>query len=94
MKLGDIVQQVRIDSRKFIEYALNPQHPRGSHKAWLFKKLLGYTKANYAFLEKQIENQVLNGEAIAGKLDQRGQRYTVDIVIQGTEGQTAVVRTG
>jgi hypothetical protein len=94
MKLGEIVQQVRIDPRKFTEYALNPAHPRGSHKARVFKKSLGYTNGNYELLQTQIENQVLNCEAIAGKADNRGQRYTVDIVIQGTEGQNAVVRTG
>lgn len=74
MKLGEIVQQIHTDPRKFTEYALNPEHPRGSHKAKLFKKLLGYTKANYELLKTQIENQVLNCEAIAGRSDSRGQR--------------------
>jgi hypothetical protein len=46
MKLGEIVQTIHIDPRKLTEYALNPDHPHGSHKAWLFKKMLGYTKEN------------------------------------------------
>lgn len=94
MKLGEIVKQIYVDPRKLTEYALNSNHPRGLHKAWLFKKLLGYTKANYESLKNQIENQALSCEAITGKADQRGQRYTVDIAIQGTEGQNAVIRTG
>jgi len=73
---------------------LNPDHPHGSHKAWLFKKLLGYTKENYEILKNQIEAQALSSETVSGKADQRGQRYTVDIVIEGMEGQNAVVRTG
>jgi hypothetical protein len=94
MKLGEIVQQIHCDPRKFAEYALNPAHPRGSHKVRIFKKLLGYTHANYELLKTQIENQALSCEAIAGKADNRGQRYKVDIAVQGAEGQNAVVRTG
>jgi len=94
MKLGEIVQTIHIDPRKLTEYALNPDHPRGSHKAWLFKKMLGYTKTNYESLKNQIENQALSCEAIAGKADQRGQRYSVNIAIQGMEGQNVIIRTG
>ena len=94
MKLGECVEYVRIDPRKFTEYVLNPEHPRGKHKARMFKRLLGYTKANYEILQAQIEKQILKCDAIAGKADKRGQRYTVDLVIQGLEGQKALVRTG
>jgi hypothetical protein len=94
MKLGEIVQTIHIDPRKLTEYALNPDHPHGLHKAWLFNKILGYTKENYQILKNQIEARALSSETIAGKADQRGQRYTVDIVIKGIEGQNAVVRTG
>jgi hypothetical protein len=45
-------------------------------------------------LKNQIEAHALSSETITGKADQRGQRYTVDMVIQGMEGQNAVVRTG
>jgi len=47
MKLGDIVDRIYIDPRKFTEYALNPSHPRGGHKARVFRSALGYDKQNY-----------------------------------------------
>lgn len=33
-------------------------------------------------------------EAVMGKLDQYGQRYTVDMLITGVNGNTVTVRTG
>ena len=64
MKLGEIVSRVLIDSRKFTEYALNPDNPKGADKAIMFERHLGFTKDNYQLLEEQISIQVLAEEAI------------------------------
>jgi len=50
VKLGEIVRQVNIDSRKLTEYVLNPEAPWGRHKAFVFARVLGFTLENYADL--------------------------------------------
>jgi hypothetical protein len=94
MKLADIVSRVLIDPRKLTEYALDPESPWGRHKAIVFEQTLGFTRENYADLLTQIERQALNAEATFHSQDEFGQRYTVDLLIRGTEGRQAVVRTG
>jgi hypothetical protein len=94
MKLGDVVSRITIDRRKLINYALNPDNPVGGHKALIFQRRLGYDINNYEPLLEQIQTLALNGEAIATKLDEHGQRYQVDLEVVGVEGQRATVRTG
>ena len=43
---------------------------------------------------RQIYEKLLSSEAVVGKLDQYGQRYTGDIPIMGPNGNTVNVRTG
>ena len=93
MKLADVVEYVVIDSRKLTSYALNPDSPRGKHKAILFERLLGFTRANYLGLMRQIERRCLGAEAIFDSEDNFGRRYTVDVDVDGAEGQRALVRT-
>jgi filamentous hemagglutinin len=93
MRLGDLVSRLTIDRRKLIAYALDPDSPKGQHKAILFQRRLGYNLDNYESLLKQIEELVMEGEAIEAKVDDYGQRYYVDLVVVGMEGQSAIVRT-
>jgi hypothetical protein len=95
MKLGDVVNRIVIDPRKLTEYALNPNNPKGADKAVMFERHLGFTKDNYLLLLQQIESKVLNSEAILQTTDVHGQRYQVDLEIEGVEsGQREIVRTG
>ena len=94
MKLSDIISHVVIDPRKLTDYALNPESPWGRHKAVVFKRVLGFTVENYADLLAQIEEKALEAEAIFHSEDEFGRRYTVDVLVRGTEEQQAVVRTG
>jgi len=93
MKLRDVVDRIYLDPRKLTEYALNPNHPRGGHKARVFRSALGYNTQNYKSLKLQIESQVLDAEATQGLADKHGQRYVVDIPVQGQSGNEVVVRT-
>lgn len=43
---------------------------------------------------KQVYSKLNESEAIVGKLDQYGQRYTVDMNITGPNGSSKIVRTG
>ena len=81
MKLGDIVSRIVIDPRKLTDYALNTDNPVGGDKAVIFQRDLGFTIDNYQLLLEQISTQALDAEAILGRTDRHGQRYTVDLDI-------------
>ncbi len=94
MKLAEIAERIVIDPRKLTLYALNPNSPRGRHKAVLFEELLGFTKENYTSLIRQLEKLCLQAEATFHSEDEFGRRFTVDVSIEGMTGQQAMVRTG
>lgn len=94
MKLSETVNRLTISPRKLTHYALDPDSPRGKHKAVLFRKLLGFTKANYLDLMQQLKDKCWEAEATFHSEDQFGKRYTVDVPVEGTAGQQHIVRTG
>lgn len=95
MKLGEIVSKLSIDPGKFRDYALDPNNPVGQHKALVFQQRLGYNPQNYEGLLNQISAQAMDGKAVATHKDEHGQRYQVDLEVEGIElGQRAIVRTG
>ncbi len=94
MKLGEIVDKVFVDPRKLTHYALEPESPAGKHKAVLFEKLLGFTKQNAGDLVEQLQTRAPSAEAILRSEDVYGKRYRVDLLVEGTEGRQAIVRTG
>ena len=92
MKLKDIVNKVKIDSRKFTQYALNLDNPKGLNKALMFQRYLGYTQDNYEPLLVQIADKVLEANAVYQSTDPHGQLYQVDLEIRGIEpGQKEIV---
>jgi hypothetical protein len=95
MKLGDVASRTIIDPRKLTEYALNLDNPKGADKAIMFERHLGFTKDNHQLLLQQIESKALDAEATLQTTDVHGQRYQVDLEIEGIEiGQIETVRTG
>ena len=88
------VEKATINPNKLTGYALNPEHPVGGNKARVFESALGYNQSNANDLMNQIYEKLPQNEAILGKLDQYGQRYTSDIPITGPNGNTVNVRTG
>jgi hypothetical protein len=94
MKLRDFASAIYINPSKLVDYALNPDHSRGGHKARVFRAALGYTIDNYQLLLNQIEELALDSDATVTNEDQFGLYLRVDLVISGVAGQTAAVRTG
>lgn len=94
MKLRDVVTQVIVNPRKLTHYALDPDSPYGKHKAILFETVLGFTKDNYASLLAQLETKSLQTDVVYHSEDHFGKRYRVDVLVEGTQGQQATVRTG
>ncbi|HVF50896.1 MAG TPA: hypothetical protein VNA19_12460 [Pyrinomonadaceae bacterium] len=82
-----------IPRSKLEEYALNPAHTHGQHKARLFKSILGFEKADWQKLEKIILDELPYYEAVFRREDKWGKSYSVSLVIVGLNGNTAIVQT-
>lgn len=95
MILRALVAELAIDPRKLTAYALDPDNPKGAAKALMFERHLGYTKDNYQLLLKQIQERAPDAEAIFQFKDEHGERYRIDLEINGVEPhQREIVRTG
>lgn len=81
------------EKTKLYGYSLNPEHPVGKHKAKVFKSSLGFEQKDFRKLAAQIRANATKYEAVSGKADEYGQRYTIDMPIKGVNGRTAIVRT-
>ena len=87
------------DDAKLRDYCLNPQHPRGRHKARVFQSALGLTAAHTALLRDALLAAARTEEAAAGEADAYGQRYVMGFDFTGPAGagrirSTWIVRTG
>ncbi|MCW2255569.1 filamentous hemagglutinin [Providencia alcalifaciens] len=83
-----------IDPNKITSYALNPNHPVGGDKAKVFESALGYNQSNALDLISKIQVGAKSNNAVLNSADKFGQRITIDMPITGSNGKTAVVRTG
>lgn len=91
MKLPYLEQAI-IDSKKIRDYCLNPDHPRGKHKAKVFERVLALSFENTEEFITQIKNRIADVECKKGEQDIYGERYIADIEIQNGN-KKAVVRT-
>jgi hypothetical protein len=60
-----------LDLRKIEDYCLNPQHPRGRHKARLFLEALGIQRTDAPWLRECCERFCLRQRAIAKRSNLR-----------------------
>lgn len=82
-----------IDPSKLRDYVLNPEHPRGKHKARVFARVLGYDPDDAFELMNQIRTGLDREDCEPGESDEFGQRFHVDLTIVGKTGE-ARIRTG
>ena len=82
-----------IDLRKLADYSLLPDHPVGGHKAILFQQVLGIAAADALTLQDILLHVARSAEASIGRLDEFGQRFTIDFTLSTTTG-TASIRSG
>jgi len=75
--------QAIVDSRKLLEYLLNPDHPEGRGHARLFKLLLGIDRSNHRTLVAALQNAARDGEATRGKLSPYGQKFELRFQMTG-----------
>jgi hypothetical protein len=98
MKLPN-AERAYVDTRKLLDYCLSPEHPRGRHKARVFRSVLGLSIANAEDLRDALLAATRTAEAESGEADDYGQRYTLDFVMRGPAGEatirsTWIIRTG
>ena len=87
-----------VDQQKLTGYCLNPEHPRGKHKARVFATL-GYTAENADELRAALLRAAAGPDAQAAASDQFGDRYVLEFEIEAPQGKgivrsTWIVRRG
>jgi hypothetical protein len=89
MRIGNADQAV-VDLRKLRDYCLSPEHPRGRHKARLFKSVLGWAVDDAAAVRQRLLDAVRSHDATSLGSDDYGQRYALDFNVEGVEGPATV----
>ncbi|HRQ89164.1 MAG TPA: hypothetical protein PLA50_10215 [Bacteroidia bacterium] len=92
MKLPNHTNAI-IDLAKIRDYVLNPDHPRGKHKAKVFARVLGFDDRDAKELKRQILVRIGGSECLPGIADDYGQRFHADVPVAGRFGEV-IVRTG
>ena len=82
-----------VDLRKLTDYCLNPDSPRGRHKAHVFAATLGITAVDAPKLRARLLEVARIGEAKLREVDAYGQRYTMEFTMVSAVGK-ATVRSG
>jgi len=81
-----------LDIRKLMDYCLSPKHPRGRHKARVFRDALDVGPKDADWLRSTLLDGIRGNEAITLSSDELGGRWRVDIPIT-RHGKQAMVRT-
>ncbi len=79
-----------VELAKLTDYCLNPEHPRGQHKARVFMAALGFGLTQAAELRDLLLEAARQQEATPGENDSYGQRYIIDFEAQGSIGKARV----
>ena len=75
---------------KLLDYCLNPEHPRGQHKARVFAAALGITSAEADCLRAELLAAAATRDAMAAEADDFGQRFVLDFEMEGFTGSVQV----
>ena len=89
MKLPN-AERAFVDVRKLRNYCLNAEHPRGQHKARVFKSALGWAIDQAEDVRRRLLEAVLREDASFLGADDYGQRYAVDFPVEVSGGRVAV----
>lgn len=81
-----------LDVRKLEDYCLSPSHPRGRHKARVFRQALGLDQKDAVWLRATLLEAAASGEAVPVTTDAWGTYWQLDVIIR-RHRKRAVVRT-
>jgi hypothetical protein len=89
------LESAEVPAEKLRDYALNPAHPTGRHKARVFESSLGIGKDDWEFLRDQIlDGLALNAVTAIRPKSPYGAEYEVKMTIEGLNGENHRVITG
>lgn len=80
------------DVRKIEDYCLNPTHPRGRHKARVFRQALDLERDDAAWLRDILLEAARSEEAQQITANKWGVQWRLDVTVR-RHGKSAVVRT-
>jgi hypothetical protein len=83
---------IAVDEAKLRDYCLSEKHPRGRHKARVFRSRLGLTAGDADSLRRVLLDAVRREDLRATDADDYGQRYVLDFEMTTPTG-TATVRS-
>jgi hypothetical protein len=86
------VDRAILDLQKIENYCLNSLHPRGRHKARVFREALGIGRDDAAWLRRELLDAVRHGEAAELVRDEFGIRWRVDVPL-ARQDRRVVIRT-
>jgi len=84
--------QAIVDLRKIEDYCLSSSHPRGRHKARVFREALDLQRNDAAWLRDVLLEAARSNEASPIAANLWGAHWRLDAVI-GRQGKSAMVRT-
>ena len=84
--------QAILDIRKLEEYCLDPAHPRGRHKALVFRDALGIGRSDAIWLRRELLAALTKGGATELSADEYGLSWRLDVTLT-RQGERAVIRT-
>lgn len=93
-------QNAVIPQNKLVKYSLDLTHPRGKHKAIVFRSALGFEQSNWELLRDAILAELPYYKAQPTLEDKHGSRYRVIMPLAGPNGSTKdvvvtwIIKTG
>ena len=92
--MARLFDSIVVDIAKLRNYCLCDTHPRGRHKARVFRSRLGITASDARELQEAILNaaHTLQGNLREADSDEFGRRYVLDFPMTTAVG-TAVIRS-
>jgi hypothetical protein len=85
-------ERTELDVRKLTDYCLSPNHPRGRHKARVFRDALRLEQGDAQELRMLLLRAARDDDAVRLVRDAWGERWQIDVAI-ARQNQRAVVRT-
>ena len=82
-----------VEPEKLVDYALNPEHALGRHKARVFLSALGIGRDDWEYLRDRILDAVPSATVATVRVRRFGTLYDVPILVEGLNGQTHEVTT-
>lgn len=79
-----------VEIRKLRDYCLNHEHPRGRHKARVFRAALGLEMEDAEALREALLLAARSEEAFPAEQDEYGRRYMLDFEMSTTAGSARV----